>query len=266
MKKIAQFLIGDLPLDLDRTRRKRTQGLRNLRRLLRQERKRKTLGVVVRFVRITILRLNYIRLQFWIDQLRDWLAFIVLKHRGRSLDEIADWRDRYYLFCFAYFICTVFFLPAAPPGCLRSFLVIVSATFLFDMVAGLLGSALVWHAKSVSAERNFINALLGYGETVVAFAAFYRVCGCLNINSPDVLQSLYFSAVVFTSLGFGDIFPKNSTAPSGCGNHAGLILVLIQMVLFVLFVLIFFNAFLARAVAMDDVSEAELSNHETTRN
>lgn len=119
-------------------------------------------------------------------------------------------------------------LPLLGSG-LRTALYVLSGLLLLDMFGGLAGSALVWHKKSVSYERSFLNSLMNYAEVIVAFAGFYRVCGCLSAPKPDALQALYFSTVAATTVGFGDILPLNSTGVAANGSslavsHWGLFL------------------------------------------
>jgi hypothetical protein len=261
-KELAAWFLGELPPAYPKNRLRGPQGLENLRKLLQDETIRETIGdrqitgypagIIVRMVRRTILLFNYVRIQFWLDELRDWMAFKVLGRQYRSLEEIATWRDHFYLLQFVYFVVNLLLLPYLPMV-LRMALYFLSGLLLLDMLGGLAGSALVWHAKSVSYERSFVNSLFNYVEVIVAFAGFYRVCDCLNTRAPDVLQALYFSTAVATTLGFGDILPLNSTGVDTRGSHApvshlGLLLVITQLAFFVLFVLVFVNTFLTRSL------------------
>lgn len=278
MKKLAAWFLGDLPNDYPKDRLRGPQGLKNLRRLLQEETLRETVGgrhvpghpsgVIVRMVRRGILLFNYARLQFWIDELRDWMAFRVLGREARSLAEIATWRDHFYLLEFAYFVANLIFLPYLPTA-LKKFFLGVSGVLLLDMLGGLAGAALVWQAQAVSHERRFINSLFNYLEVIVAFAGFYRVCDCLNTQMPDVLQAIYFSTVVATTLGFGDVLPLNSTGINAKGDrvpvsHVGLLLVVIQLAFFVLFVLVFVNTFLTRSLDPASVTQEGGASAEDT--
>lgn len=263
IKEVATWFLGELPSDYPEDRLRGPQGLKNLKKLLEDETARETVagrhipgypsGVIVRLVRRGILLFNYARLQFWIDEIRDWMAFTVLSRQHRTLEEIATWRDHYCLIEFAYFVISLIFLPSLPAS-LRIAVLTLSSLLLLDMLGGLAGSALVWHAKSVSYERSFVNSLFNYLEVIVAFAGFYRVCNCLNTGTTDTLQAIYFSAVVATTLGFGDILPQNSTGMDARGghvpvNHLGMFLVILQLGFFVLFVLVFVNTFLTRSLS-----------------
>jgi hypothetical protein len=149
--------------------------------------------------------------------------------------------------CFVWYVLNLLFLPCLPSG-LRVALCSVSGLFLLDTLGGTAGSALVWSAKSVSHERTFVTSIMAYVGVIIAFAGFYRVCGCLDASNPDALQALYFSAVVSTTLGFGDILPLNSGDRNSV-SHLGLFFVLAQLALSILFVLVFVNIFLARSLS-----------------
>lgn len=275
IKHLARWFLGELPSDYPEDRLRGPQGLKNLKKLLDDETARETIaghhihgypsGVIVRFVRRGILLFNYARLQFWIDEIRDWMAFSVLGRQHRTLEEIATWRDHYCLIEFAYFVISLIFLPSLPSS-LQVVVLALSSLLLLDMLGGLAGSALVWHAKSVSYERSFVNSLFNYLEVIVAFAGFYRVCNCLNTGTTDPLQAVYFSVVVATTLGFGDIVPLNSTGTDAKGGHVpvshlGMFLVIVQLGFFVLFVLVFVNTFLARSLSPASPSK-QAANHD----
>jgi hypothetical protein len=72
-----------------------------------------------------------------------------------------------------------------------------------------------------------------------------------------VLQALYFSTVASIIVGFGDIHSLNSTGVAGDGsrlpvNPWGLLLVIAQLTLAVLFLLVFVNIFLGRSLNPDN--------------
>ena len=265
LEKLAEWLLGPLPADYPEIRLRGPQGLKGLKILFEDEDKRETLGgrripaypsgIIVSRVRRGLLWSNYLRIQFWIDHIRDWMAFDVLHRNRRSLEEIATWRDHYYLFCFVWYVLNLVFLPWLPPR-LRVASWPLSGLFLLDTLAGTAGSALVWSAKSVSHERTFVTSMMAYVGVIIAFAGFYRVCGCLNASNPDALQALYFSAVVSTTLGFGDILPLNSVDRNSV-SHLGLFLVLAQLALSILFVLVFVNTFLARSLGSPERQQAD---------
>jgi len=261
-EKVANWFLGDLPPNYPRERLEGPQGLKDLKAQLKDETRRETLGgrvvpaypagIIVRLVRRAILWARVARIEFWVDQLRDWMAFTVLARKSRTIEEIATWRDHYFLLQFGYFIVALWLFPSLPSA-LTTVFYVLSGLFLLDMLGALAGCALVWYEKSVSHERTFVLSLMNYAEVIVAFAGFYRACGCLNAPNPDMLQALYFSTVVATTLGFGDILPLNSTGldARGCQvpvGHWGLLLVVGELAFTVLLVLVFVTTFLARSM------------------
>ena len=100
-KKLAEWFLGELRSDYPADRLRGPQGFAHVREQLtdldRIEIVRGPSGPIVRRVRRSIVQLNYVRIQVWIDSVRDWMAFTVLNRRRRSLEEIATWRDHYYL-------------------------------------------------------------------------------------------------------------------------------------------------------------------------
>lgn len=62
----------------------------------------------------------------------------------------------------------------------------------------------------LSSRRLFLNTLLSSAFLILSFAHIYRASG---LNGPDpktALDYLYFSAVTFSTLGFGDFNPANT--------------------------------------------------------
>jgi hypothetical protein len=98
-EKLAEWFLGQLPHDYPKDRLRGPQGRKNLWKLLNEETKRETLGdrripaypsgIIVSRVRRGILWFNIFRIQFWIDDARDWMAFTVLRRADRTLEEIA---------------------------------------------------------------------------------------------------------------------------------------------------------------------------------
>ena len=253
--------MGDLPQDYPSSRLNRGQGLEEVRSHLENEKARSIVaygitnrahpsGPIVWYVRHIIIYLCFIRIQFLIDWARDWMAFRVLDRKYRTTEEIATWRDRYQIVRFLYFVIAVLALPHLP-WMLKWLVNILTGLYIVDILGGVAGSALVWPQRSLDHERSFLTAITSYAQIVVAFAGFYRMCGCLNITDPDTLQALYFSTVVATTLGFGDVVPRNSTGVDACGHHVpichvGLLLVISQLVVQVLFLVLFVGIFMGR--------------------
>jgi len=257
--KVSRWFLGELPNEYPWERLRKHQGYQGIKLQLADEHKREQItahlrhkaypsGLLFRNVRRAIIYLNWFRIQVHIDQVRDLMAFNILQRNHRSLEEIAAWRDRYHFFRFGYFVLASLAFPSFATA-----FYVASVLLLVDMLGGVAGSALVWHQRSVSYERSLMTSLISYTEVIVAFAGFYRACDCLNAPKPDVLQALYFSVVVSTTLGFGDIHPLNSTGVTSGGCPVlvscwGLMLVITQLMITVVFVFVFINIFLARAL------------------
>lgn len=60
----------------------------------------------------------------------------------------------------------------------------------------------------IDPSRSFLWAAINYAEIIFIFALFYKSlpCGTFNINL-DTINSLYFSFIAITTVGFGDISP-----------------------------------------------------------
>jgi len=247
IRNSAEWFLGELPSDCPLRYLRKEQGKIQVRRLLDKEREREITspsGPILNYTRRGIVWLNYLRIQFWIDHLRDQMAFRVLGRTHRTIIEIASWRDRYYVLRFWMFVFFLWFLGLPSVSQLSKVAVcVVSLALVLDIFGGLAGSALVWHSESVSHQRNLLISLINYAEIVVAFAGFYRTCRCLNIEHPSLLQSLYFSTVVATTLGFGDIIPSSTV---------GRLLIIAQLFFFVIFLVVLVNILSARALTPSD--------------
>jgi hypothetical protein len=173
----------------------------------------------------------------WIDQLRDWLAFGVLKRQSRTKEEIAAWRDRHYITRFIYFLVCLVALPHLQ-SVVVDVLWVISGLFLFDMLGALAGAAFVWHKVSISSERLLITSLINYVQLIIAFAGFYRICGCFCQDHVEhALQAVYFSTAIATTVGLG---VPNPAYPWG------MLLVMIQLSFTVFLVLVVISIFLSR--------------------
>ena len=59
--------------------------------------------------------------------------------------------------------------------------------------------------SSVDPLRLLIDAIISSAFLIMVFALFYRIVGTIPPGTP--LDNIYFSAVTFSTLGFGDIRP-----------------------------------------------------------
>jgi hypothetical protein len=89
------------------------------------------------------------------------------------------------------------------------------------------------HSAAVSYRRSLLLIFLHYAEVAFDFATIYMAFDLLN-RPMDVMSALYFSIVATTTVGFGDIAAKNS---------AGQMVVMTQLMVCVVFIVVFINYF-----------------------
>lgn len=89
------------------------------------------------------------------------------------------------------------------------------------------------HSAAVSYRRSLLLIFLHYAEVIFDFAVIYMAFGLLE-GAVTPLNALYFSVVANTTVGFGDIFAKNSL---------GQAVVIAQLLISVLFIVVFVNYF-----------------------
>ncbi len=89
------------------------------------------------------------------------------------------------------------------------------------------------HPFSISYRRSILLLFLHYFEVVFDFSVVYTAFDLLN-KKLSPLSALYFSFVTNTTLGYGDIYPKST---------AGQIAVIAQLVIFIMFVILFIDYF-----------------------
>ncbi len=93
------------------------------------------------------------------------------------------------------------------------------------------------HAITVSYHRSFLLLFLNYIEVVMDFAVIYLHFDLLS-EKLSHLSAVYFSLVVNTTVGFGDIYPKSA---------GGQLVVMAQLLVCVLFIILFINYFSQKA-------------------
>jgi hypothetical protein len=89
------------------------------------------------------------------------------------------------------------------------------------------------HSISVSYHRSFLLLFLNYIEVVLDFATIYLGFDLLSEKLSPV-SAVYFSLVVNTSVGLGDIYPKGT---------GGQLVMIAQLLVCVLFIFLFINYF-----------------------
>lgn len=93
------------------------------------------------------------------------------------------------------------------------------------------------HSISVSYHRSFLLLFINYIEVVLDFSTIYSGFDLLSEKLSPV-SAVYFSLVANTTVGFGDIYPKSA---------AGQLVVISQLLVCVLFIILFINYFSQRA-------------------
>ena len=89
------------------------------------------------------------------------------------------------------------------------------------------------HVAAVSYRRALLLIFLHYIEVMADFAVIYMAFDLLN-RQIDPVTALYFSVVATTTVGFGDITAKNAL---------GQLVVMTQLLICVLFIIVFINYF-----------------------
>jgi hypothetical protein len=89
------------------------------------------------------------------------------------------------------------------------------------------------HSAAVSYSRSLLLIFLHYAEVAFDFATIYMAFDLLS-KPMDKISALYFSVVATTTVGFGDITAKNT---------AGQMVVMTQLLVCVVFIVVFINYF-----------------------
>jgi hypothetical protein len=92
------------------------------------------------------------------------------------------------------------------------------------------------HAAAISYRRSLLMLLLHYAEVVFDFAVIYMAFDLLT-RPMTAMAAIYFSIVATATVGFGDITAKNTL---------GMAVVSAQLVVCVLFIILFINYFSSR--------------------
>jgi hypothetical protein len=89
------------------------------------------------------------------------------------------------------------------------------------------------HSAAVSYRRSLLLIFVHYAEVAFDFATFYMAFDLLS-QPMDKVSALYFSVVATTTVGFGDITAKNTV---------GRMVVMTQLLVCVVFIVVFINYF-----------------------
>jgi hypothetical protein len=112
------------------------------------------------------------------------------------------------------------------------FLLFILSYLMIETIFYLLGLVFLSdiYIEPISYKRSLILLFLNYIETTMGFAVLYRGLDVLNVTNS--ISAVYFSFVTSTTLGLGDILPKNSY---------GRVLVVTQLTVVLLYVILFFS-------------------------
>lgn len=93
--------------------------------------------------------------------------------------------------------------------------------------------------SSISYRRNLLSLFLNFLQFSLLFANFYirYGVGSSDNNVMTPIKALYLSLETFTTVGFGDIIPSNTT---------GYVILVLQMVLSLVFISLFFAIFTSK--------------------
>lgn len=108
----------------------------------------------------------------------------------------------------------------------------VAIYFLAETILYLLAVILLSdiYAPPISKSRSFILLFINYIEINLSFALIYYWLGCIK-GLESKFDSIYFSFVTFTTLGYGDFLPASAEAK---------FTVIIEVLVMLMFVFLFF--------------------------
>jgi hypothetical protein len=197
------------------------QGIQRAKALLAEELGSSSFGIV-RLLKLGITGLLFFFPTIYIDTI----------FKSSKASVVACYREMYYIMR-AAFLATVLWGGFYQPV----FIIVIIIYLLAEILLHLIGGALVWGRYSINPQRSLVLTFINYAEFTIAFAVFYLHWDCLSLHPLSTTQALYFSLVTATTVGYGDITPGNSTAQ---------VIVMIQLSVFVLFVLLFLTTFVSR--------------------
>lgn len=153
--------------------------------------------------------------------------------------------DSYVVFQIAFPLITLF------EGWYRSRIIVLVCAFMgFETLVALMSMSFLTPniPTAISNRRNHLLLFLNFLQFVALFAVFYMYCGdnafaptdqCAFLPMTPV-KALYMSLETFTTVGFGDMIPN---------TNLGYRILIIQMLVSLLFIYIFFSIFAAKMSA-----------------
>lgn len=118
----------------------------------------------------------------------------------------------------------------------NSFILLIIIYLLTETVFNIFGLIFLSNVYSIaiSYKRSVLLLLIDYISVTLMFSIIYLGFDLLN-KSVSVLSAVYFSFVTISTLGYGDYCPKQGM---------GQVVVILQLIVFILFVGLFINHFL----------------------
>ncbi len=92
------------------------------------------------------------------------------------------------------------------------------------------------YGHQFSDRRTFVLLLVNYWEITISFAYLYFQAGVVGNSMAGVrasstfIEAIYFSTVVSTTLGFGDVFPKTDLGRMMLTVHVWMVAIVIMTV------------------------------------
>ena len=113
--------------------------------------------------------------------------------------------------------------------------IIINVYLMLETVFTILGLIFLSESKStqISYKRSILILIINYLQVTLGFSLIYAGYDLLNKRLTP-FEAVYYSFVTMTTLGYGDYFPV---------SDAGKIMVILQLIVFILFVVLFINYF-----------------------
>ncbi len=113
--------------------------------------------------------------------------------------------------------------------------IIINVYLMLETIFTILGLIFLSESKStqISYKRSILILIINYLQVTLGFSLIYAGYDLLNKRLTP-FEAVYYSFVTMTTLGYGDYFPV---------SDAGKMMVILQLIVFILFVVLFINYF-----------------------
>ncbi|MCK4667921.1 hypothetical protein KAU33_14290 [Candidatus Dependentiae bacterium] len=113
--------------------------------------------------------------------------------------------------------------------------IIINVYLMLETGFTILGLIFLSESKSskISYKRSILILIINYLQVTLGFSLIYAGYDLLNKRLTP-FEAVYYSFVTMTTLGYGDYFPV---------SDAGKLMVILQLIVFILFVVLFINYF-----------------------